>query len=107
MRTFSFLLFIALLVGLALTNPDREDLGRFAEETIRSEIAQYVPNIGGLGEYGARLVAPYVAREAEHTDYVFFSFYDLDLTGPSSPGGEYRFLGIAGQFIGLEAASAE
>jgi hypothetical protein len=50
-------------------------------------------------------VAPYVARETERTDYLLASVYDLDLTGPQREGGEYRFLGIAGQFIELSPAS--
>ena len=102
MRTLSFLLFVVLLIGLALTNPTPEAFGQFAQETIRDEIARQVPGIGGLGEYGARLIAPYVVEQAERTNYGLASVYDLDLTGPTVRGAEYRFLGIAGQFIPLE-----
>ena len=102
MRTLSLILFVALLVGLAVTNPGLDDFGRFAQETISDEIARQVPGIGGLGEYGARLVAPYVAKQATRTDYGLASVYDLDLTGPNVRGAEYRFLGIAGQFVPLD-----
>ena len=107
MRTLSFVLFVAILAGLVLTNPKPDAFGLFAQNTIRDEIARRVPGIGGLGEYGARLVAPFVAERAERTNYGLASIYDLDLTGPNVLGGEYRFLGIAGQFIPLAPPAPE
>ena len=104
MRSLTFVLFIVILVGLALTNPGPDAFGLFAQKTISDEIARQVPGIGGLGEYAARLIAPYVTDQAVRTNYGLGSIYELDLTGPNVRGAEYRFLGIAGQFIPLKPA---
>ncbi len=102
MRTLLLLLLVAVL--LAVFNPGREDFQAFvrdqAGEMIRGQVGG-----GGLGDalsgLGGSLAASNLNRVTRRDNYYVFSLYTIDLDGPAGEANEWRFLGIATQFIEL------
>lgn len=109
-NTFSLLLFVALLGVLFLTNPTQEDFKDFARE--RSEEALMQETGGGafgelLADLGSSVVGSAAGRVSERNNYALFSTYTIDLGGDDREGDQWRFLGIAGQFIELEKPNSD
>ena len=102
MRTL--LLLIVLAVLLAIFNPDMAEFKTFVRD--RAELLlQRETGESALGRAlsgaGASFVGEYVDRVTERTNYFVFSTYTIDLDGPDEEGEEWKFLGIATQFIEL------
>jgi hypothetical protein len=106
---FPLLLLAALALVLFLTNPEPDDFQEFAREQsgelFRGQLGAEVgegPFGRILGSLAGDATAALVDRLAERDDYLVASVYTLDLDGPNSTEDEWRFLGIAGQFVELQ-----
>ncbi|HIG75811.1 MAG TPA: DUF4359 domain-containing protein [Bacteroidetes bacterium] len=117
MRFLLFGLILALAALLWWTNPEEEQFTTFVTE----EVTERLGNVGADGARAAGgamgFIAERLGREAgqaiggalgraaseefERSNYLVASTYTLDLNGRAS-GGEWTFLGIAGQFFPLE-----
>ena len=103
MRILLLLILVAVL--LAIFNPDMNEFKTFVRD--RAELLlQRETGESALGRAlsgaGAGLVGEYVDRVTERTNYFVFSTYTIDLDGPDEDGEEWKFLGIAGQFLELK-----
>ena len=104
MRTPVLLALIALVV-LFLLNPEMDDFQAFAErqsERLLLERAGESTLGQALSRFGAALLGGTVDRFTERRNYGVFSLYTIDLDGDDAREEEWRFLGIAGQFLELE-----
>lgn len=104
MRTGLVVLILAI-IALTLFNPDMEDFQFFVEtqteELIRDQIGES-PLSEALSELGSGLASDHVDEITERRNYFIFSTYTIDFDGETNRGGEWRFLGLAGQFLELE-----
>ena len=107
MRVFFFILVI--LVGtLALFNPSREDFRAYAQERMQDTISDEARRAGGglfgdvAGAVAGTLAGALADRTVRRDNYLVFSLYTVDLDGPNREAQEWRFLGIAKQFIPLK-----
>lgn len=108
MRTGIVVLILAV-IALAIFNPEMEDFQLFVEthteELIRDEVGEgLVPE--AIARLGSGLAAQHVDRITERRNYFIFSTYTIDLDA-SDNGNEWRFLGMAGQFLKLEGGGEE
>lgn len=105
----SLLLLILVAVLLAVFNPRMDDFQEFVRERSGELISSQVGE-GGLGGIlsglGGSLAAQNVRRLTDYNNYYVFSTYTLDLDGPTREGNEWKFLGIATQFIELQRPEA-
>ena len=104
---FSFLLLI-VLGTLALFNPDKDDFAGFIGERAQTIVSDNVRASSGslLGTGGGSVVAMLTRELArgsfERSNYFILSTYETDLNGAEHDGGEWKFLGVGGQFFELE-----
>ena len=107
MRTLLILVLIAVL--LAAFNPNMDDFRQHVR-THSERIVQQEAGDTALGQLlsgaAAALAGRYVDRVTERDNYLVLSIYTMDLDGPEESGNEWRFLGIAKQFIELERPDA-
>ena len=104
MRTPILLAVIALVV-LFLFNPEMDDFKMFAEaQSERLLLEQTGESALGraLSGLGASLLGSNIDRFTERRNYGVFSLYTIDLDGDDEQEEEWRFIGIAGQFLELE-----
>ena len=103
MRTGLVVLILAV-IALALFNPDMEDFQMFVqthtEELIREEMGDGLLS-EALSSLGSSLAADHVDEVTERDNYLIFSTYTIDVDR-NDDGDEWRFLGMAGQFLELE-----
>ncbi len=104
MRTLLLLILVVAL--LAISNPDKADFAEFAREQSAELMAQQTDGVlgGALGRLSGDLIGAQVSRFVSRDNYIVGSVYTLDL-----PGGEdqdWRFLGVAGQFVELSRPDA-
>lgn len=106
---FPLLLLAALAFVLFITNPQPDDFQEFAREQsgelFRGQLGAELGEgaLGqALGSLAGEATAALAGRLAERDDYLVASVYTLDLDGPDSTEDEWRFLGIAGQFVELQ-----
>ena len=102
---------IVVLGTLALFNPSQDDFERYAQQRAQSIVSDQVrESTGFIGEMGASLMGTLVRKVAEgateRRNYGIASVYEIDLNGSRSGGGEWRYLGIGGQFFELERPAA-
>lgn len=104
-----FLFFLAILAGtLALFNPNEDDFRTFVQERATDTISDYGRATGGsllgvvAGEIGGRLMSALASETVERDNFFVFSLYTVDLDGSPGDAEEWRFLGIAKQFIPLK-----
>lgn len=109
----TFLLFAALAFVLFLTNPEPDDFRVFAREQSEELFRSQMGNDLGEGPLGRLLgsvagdaTASVIDRLAERDNYGVASIYTLDFDGANSTENEWRFLGIAGQFVELHRPEA-
>ena len=101
-------LFSVVVGTLALFNPDEEAFETFVRERTQDVVTEHARSAAGsllgsaAGALGAEVAGALAGGAVERSSYVAFSVYTLDLNGPREPGGEWRFLGVAGQFFELE-----
>ena len=104
MRT-SLALFLVLLAVLAFTNPGMDEFKDFAEAQSEQLLLRETGDTG-LGRFlsrlGGSLAGSLVDRVTERANYGVASVYTIDLDPEVAEGDEWRFLGIAGQFLELE-----
>ena len=104
MRTPILLTLIALVV-LFLFNPEMDDFQIFAETQSERLLRQQTGD-GEVGRVlsglGASLLGSNIHRFTERQNYGVFSLYTINLGDEGEPEEEWRFLGIAGQFLELE-----
>ena len=104
---FSFFLLIALGT-LALFNPDNDDFAAFVGERAQTAVSDNARASSGslLGTDPGSLVAMLTRELArgsfERKNYFIFSTYATDLNGSEHDGGEWKFLGVGGQFFELK-----
>ena len=100
----SLLLLVLVAVLLAVFNPGMEDFQEFIRDRSEEVISGQMGD-GGLSSIlsgiGGSLAAQNVRRITRYENYYVFSTYTLDLDGPGREGNEWKFLGIATQFIEL------
>ena len=106
MRTL--ILLVIAVVLLAVFNPDTDDFRAFAGENL-SKMGE--DQIGGdigriLGSVGGTVGANAVMRVTKRDNYYAWSVYTVDFDGPTGTANEWRFLGIATQFIELHRPDA-
>lgn len=107
MRTLVTLVLIAVL--LAITNPPPDSFQRFVEgraaEMVASEAGggKFGQIVGGLtGDAAARTLM----RVTDRKNYYVASVYTIDLDGIAGTENEWKFLGIATQFVELQRPAA-
>ncbi len=106
LRTLGLLLVIALFV-LAALNPGMEAFETYVENRSEQIIRQETGDSAlgrALSGAGSELAAAFTEQFADRTNYLIFSTYTLDLDRDGT--ADRRFLGIAHQFIELDAADA-
>jgi len=103
------LLILAVLAGtLALFNPGEDDFRSFVTERASEAVSDHARAAGGglfadvVGSVGGTLAGAVARRAVQRSDYFLFSLYTIDLDGPLRTGEEWRFLGVASQFIPLK-----
>ena len=96
---------VIVLIGLAAFNPDMDTFKLFINEQSErillheagdSEVGQVLSGVGGA------LAGAFVERITEHNNYLLFSTYTIDLDGAEEDEDEWKFLGIAGQFVEMQ-----
>ena len=98
-----------LAILLYVLNPGPDTFKRFIQEEVADRAAEEAGEAPGLFGDVASVVARRIGREAggmasdafERDNYHLASVYHFDMNG-RSPGGEWKFLGIANWFIPLE-----
>ncbi len=102
------LLILGVLVGtLALFNPDENDFRAFVTERASEAVSDRARSAGGglfadvVGSVGGTLAGAVASRTVRRDSYLVFSIYTIDIDGPQRNGEEWRFLGLAKQFIPL------
>jgi hypothetical protein len=102
------LLVAGVLLGtLALFNPDEEDFRSYVTERANEAISDRARSAGGsifsdiVGSVGGTLAGHVASRTVRRDEYYVFSVYTIDLDGPQRRGEEWRFLGLAKQFVPL------
>ena len=98
-------LFVGLLAVAALLfvlNPGSDAFGEFLtdEAAARAEGSDTVSRF--LQGRTGRKTAQTLGENAEHENYYLATVYTIDMNG-RMPGGEQRYLGIAGWFTPLES----
>lgn len=107
MRTL--LLLVIALVLLAVFNPGEDDFRAFVQKHAGEMAGQ---QIGGgevgrvLGSLGGSVAADAAMRVTRRDNYYVASVYTVDFDGPTGTANEWRFLGIATQFIELHRPDA-
>lgn len=96
---------IIAVIALAFFNPGMDDFRTFvraqAEGMIQRETGE--SELGGLlSDVGGSLAGRYIDRITERRNYFVFSTYTVDFDGDDSEAEDWRFLGIAGQFVELD-----
>lgn len=107
MRTL--LLLVIAVVLLAVFNPDTDDFRAFVQENAAKLAGEQVG--GGdlgrvLGSVGGSVAADAAMRVTTRKNYYVGSVYTVDLDGPTGTDNEWRFLGVATQFIELHRPKA-
>ncbi|HEX7069519.1 MAG TPA: DUF4359 domain-containing protein [Rhodothermales bacterium] len=96
---------VLAVIALALFNPDMEDFQLFvetsAEELIREEVGEGLLS-DALSTLGSGLIGDHVDEITTRRNYIIFSTYTIDLDQEPESGDEWRFLGMAGQFLVLD-----
>jgi hypothetical protein len=105
----SLLVLVLIVVLLAVFNPDEQDFKAF----VRDHAGEMVGSRAGggrlgdvLGSLGGGLAADAVMRVTRRDNYYIFSTYTVDLTRGAATAQEWKFLGIATQFIELKRPDA-
>lgn len=105
MRAF---LILGVLVGtMALFNPTEDDFRAFVTERASEAVSDRARSAGGrlfsdvVGSVGGTLAGAVAARTVRRDNYFVVSLYTIDIDGPQRNGEEWRFLGLAKQFIPL------
>lgn len=101
MRT-GIVIILLSLIALAFFNPGMDDFRVFVQQQSEGLIRQEAgdgPLADLLAGAGGRFAAGHVERITDRTNYVIFSTYTIDLDGAERDEEDWRFLGIAGQFI--------
>lgn len=109
MRFLRFLVLAAILVGLYLFNPNMAQFEDYVETRSEAFMQRKVGDgvIGQtLSDLGSSLLGSQVGRFTERSNYLFFSLYDIDLDGQEKHEQQWKFLGLAGQFIPLQKPAA-
>jgi len=102
-----FALLVVLLATLALFNPKPDDFNAFVQQRMQDTISDRAREAGGglLGDIGGAIGGTLAGALARHTaerdNYLVASVYTIDMDGDEQNAEEWRFLGIAGQFIPL------
>lgn len=104
MRT-GFIILTVIVIALAISNPGEEQFRNFvsdrAELAIQEETGDSM--LGrALSGAGASVAGEFAERVTDRENYYVFSTYTIDLGDASSDPEEWKFLGIAGQFVELE-----
>lgn len=94
---------------LYILNPGPDKFSRFIQEELADRAAEQAGDAPGLFGDVASIVARRIGREAgglaadafERENYYLASVYHFDMNG-RSPGGEWKFLGIASWFVPLD-----
>lgn len=94
-----------IVMALAIFNPGMDQFRTFIKQ--RTEMAIEEETGGSLlgralSGAGASLAGEYVDRVTERENYYVFSTYTIDLDGSSGEQEEWKFLGVAGQFVAIE-----
>lgn len=93
------------LVALFIFNPEMETFQQFvethSERLLEREFGDSTLGRALSGVAGS-LAGSYVDRITERDNYLVFSIYTIDLDGDRGDEEEWRFLGMAGQFLELE-----
>lgn len=97
-----------IVIALAIFNPGMEQFQAFVRD--RAEFAIEEETGGSmlgraLSGAGASIAGEYVQRVTDRENFYIFSTYSIDLDG-SGGQEEWKFLGIAGQFVELERPEA-
>ena len=110
-RFILFILFGTLLSALFVMNPGEEAFGEFLSTKVSEIGGDLGEDAGGgalgflterlgraAGETAGAAAGARASRLFERSNYLIASTYTLDLNGRRE-GGEWQFLGIAGQFV--------
>lgn len=104
---FTFFLLITLGT-LALFNPDKDNFAGFIGERAQTAVSDNVRASSGslLGTDDGSVVAMLTRELArgsfERSNYFILSTYATDINGAEHDGGEWKYLGVGGQFFELD-----
>ena len=101
-----FVFLTLIVVGtLVLFNPDKKDFTNFVAQRVQTSItdnARGTSSGGLLGGGDGTLTSELARGSFERSNYFILSTYAADLNGAEHDGGEWKFLGVGGQFFELE-----
>ena len=103
------LIFIAILVALFYYNPTEAQFRQFIKDRVETEIDKEATKQGAgdnplldlVRGFASSQLAKLAERNVTRDNYFVASTYTLDLP-PEVANKDWKFLGIAGQFIPLE-----
>ena len=96
---------ILAVVSLAFFNPGMDEFRTFVKAHAEGMIQQETGDTAlgrALSGAGASLAAQYVDRVTDRRNYFVFSTYTIDLDGDEAEAEEWKFLGLAGQFVEMD-----
>lgn len=97
---------MAVLLALAVLNPDMRDFRDHVEKSVDDELASESGS-RALQQLGAGAVALLAEQVSVRNDYFLFSTYTIDLDGPDRRGADWQYLGVAGMFIQLREPDSD
>lgn len=100
---------ILILVALMAFNPKKEKFYDLVESRSDEIFSNELGNsaVGGLlAELGSGLARNLAEKFTDRTNYLVASVYTIDLDGEEHDENDWKFLGIAGQFIELQRPEA-
>lgn len=107
MRTFVTLILVLILLAIFNPTPDA------FEQMVEKRASEMVAGEAGGGKFGALLgnvtgaaAANTLMRVTERKNYYVASVYTIDLDGIAGTANEWKFLGIATQFVELQRPAA-
>jgi hypothetical protein len=95
-----FVAVLAVLIALAVLNPEMRDFREHVEGTIGDRLSEETDS-SALRRLGAGAVALLAEQISVRNNYFLFSTYTIDLDGPDREDNDWHFLGVGGFFIQL------
>lgn len=103
MKKWGFLVaLVVILAGLAITNPDKDDFREWYLDDVKGKTVAGTSFEALADDLLSDAAIVLLNNNTEVTNYLIFSFYDLEIYG-----FKYQYLGIATMFIDISPEETE